>query len=130
MPGIADGSGKAEPQDPTLATYAHKIAKEDATIDWSRPATEIERLVRAFDPWPVAQTRLGADWMRVWSAEAALQTGPSAEPGTVVAADRAGIAVATGDGVLRILSLQPPGKRPMSAADFLNARRLDGIRLG
>ena len=130
LPGIADGTRTPEPQDSSLATYAHKIAKEEASIDWTRPATEIERQVRAFDPWPVAQTRLGADWIRIWSAEAALRTEPGAEPGTVIAADRTGIAVATGNGVLRILSLQPPGKRPMSAADFLNARRLDGIRLG
>jgi methionyl-tRNA formyltransferase len=130
LPGIADGTRTPEPQDSSLATYAHKIAKEEASIDWTRPATEIERQVRAFDPWPVAQTRLGADWIRIWSAEAALRAEPGTEPGTVVAADRTGIAVATGSGVLRILRLQPPGKRPMSAADFLNARRLDGIRLG
>lgn len=130
LPGIADGSREPEPQDPALATYAHKIAKEEASIDWTRPAIEIERLVRAFDPWPVAHTQLGTDWIRIRSAEVAPRSESGAEPGTVIAADRTGIAVATGDGVLRILSLQPPGKRAMSAADFLNARHLDGIRLG
>ncbi len=131
LPGIADGTRVPQPQDPALATYAHKIAKDEAAIDWTRPAPDIERLVRAFDPWPVAQTRLGADWVRIWSAQAEPQECPAgAEPGTVLAADRDGIVVATGNGVLRILKLQPPGKRSMSAADFCNARRLDGIRLG
>lgn len=130
LPGIADGTLPAQPQDPQQVTYAHKIDKEEAAIDWTRPASDIERQVRAFDPWPVAQTRLGDDWIRIWSATAEPGAAPGATPGAVVAADRTGIAVATGEGVLRILRLQPPGKRPMSAADFLNARPMDGRHLG
>jgi methionyl-tRNA formyltransferase len=128
LPGIGDGSLTAQPQDPEQATYAHKITKEEAEIDWQQPAVTIERLIRAFDPWPVAQTHWRGETLRIWSAEAV--AGPAADPGDVVAADRNGIAVATGEGMLRITCLQPPGKRPMAAADFLNARTLDGTHFG
>ncbi|MCK7579106.1 MAG: methionyl-tRNA formyltransferase [Chromatiales bacterium] len=130
LPGIAEGSPAPEPQDDALATYAHKLSKDEATIDWSAPADAIERQVRAFDPWPVAQTTLEGATLRIWSAEAESESnaGNSAAPGTVVGADRAGIRVAAGSGTLRITRLQPAGKKPMSAADYLNARHLDGAR--
>ena len=130
LPGIADGSLTAQPQDALRATYAHKLSKEESEIDWTQSAAAIERLVRAFDPWPVAQTRYQGEPLRIWSAHCAAAAATTAAPGTVVGADRSGIAVATGDGVLKITRLQPPGKRPMGAADFLNARTLDGIHLG
>jgi methionyl-tRNA formyltransferase len=130
LPGIADGSLTPAPQDDARATYAHKLTKEEATVDWSLPAIAIERQVRAFDPWPVAQTTLEGATLRLWSVEA--QSAHDAEgsgvPGTVVVADRAGIRVATGSGHLCITRLQPAGKKPMSAADYLNARQLDGAR--
>ena len=130
LPGIADGSLTPEPQDDALATYAHKLTKDEAAIDWSAPAIAIERQVRAFDPWPVAQTTLEGATLRLWSAEAEFEGGAegSAVPGTVIQADRAGIRVATGSGRLCITRLQPAGKKPMSAADYLNARQLDGAR--
>ncbi len=130
LPGIIDGSRLPEPQDEGEATYAHKIAKEEALIDWSQPAQAIERQVRAFNPWPVAQTRLDEAALRIWDAEADPAVTTMAPPGSVIAADRSGIAVATASGALRVTLLQPPGRRPMSAADFLNARHLDGVRLG
>lgn len=129
LPGIADGSLVPEPQDDASATYAHKLEKAEARIDWSQPALAIERQVRAFDPWPVAQTSLQGEILRIWSARAVDREAAGAAPGGVVAADKAGILVATGAGTLLITRLQPPGKRPMAAADFLNARRLDGSRL-
>jgi methionyl-tRNA formyltransferase len=128
LPGIADGSLVPQPQDPALATYAHKLDKAEAQIDWGQPAPAIERQVRAFDPWPVAQTSLQGETLRIWAAQVVDGAGPGAAPGEVVAADKTGIAVATGAGALLITRLQPPGKRPMAAADFLNARRLDGLR--
>ena len=130
LPGIADGSRRAEAQDPTLANYAHKIDKAEATVDWDQPSLAIERQVRAFDPWPVAQTRLDGEVLRIWSAAADGAVTDAATPGTVVATGKDGIRVACGAGTLLVTRLQPPGKRPMDAADFLNARRLDGARFG
>ena len=131
LPGIANGSLTPVPQDDTLANYAHKLAKAEAEVDWSQPAVVIDRLIRAFDPWPVAQTSLEGTSLRLWGSELTdLTPPPGALPGQVLAAGKGGIEVATGAGVLRLTRLQPPGKRPMSAAEFLNARRLDGARLG
>ena len=131
LPGIADGSLIPVPQDDDLANYAHKLTKAEAEVDWSRPAVEIDRLIRAFDPWPVAQTSLEGVSLRLWGSELTeLIPPPTALPGQVLAAGKGGIEVATGAGVLRLTRLQPPGKRPMSAAEFLNARHLDGARLG
>jgi len=130
LPGIADRTLLSEPQDDALATYARKLDKEEASVDWTCPAIEIERMVRAFDPWPVAQTRLGGKILRLWGSELPGGEVGSASPGRVVATGKAGIDVATGTGLLRITRLQIPGKRPMSAGEFLNARRLEGEELG
>jgi methionyl-tRNA formyltransferase len=130
LPGILAGTLAAVAQDDAEAVYAHKLSKDEAVIDWSSPATAIDRQVRAFNPWPVAETRLGQATLRVWAAEPI--TGPTgpATPGAVVATSKAGIDVATGDGLLRITRLQLPGKRPMTAAELLNARSLAGLFLG
>jgi methionyl-tRNA formyltransferase len=128
LPGILDGSLQPAPQDDNLACYATKLDKEEARIDWTRPAAEIERQVRAFNPWPVAQTALAGETLRIWSAQA-LQDAADADPGRVVAANRDGIVVATGSRLLRISRLQAPGKRPTTALDFINARNLDGVQL-
>jgi methionyl-tRNA formyltransferase len=130
LPGIADGSLPARPQEDALATYAHKLSKEEAEINWNRSAVEIDRLIRAFDPWPVAQTAFSGGTLRLWAGEPLDTAGPDLPPGSVVGQSRAGIEVVTGQGVLRITRLQPPGKRPMTAADFLNARSLNGEVFG
>ncbi len=129
LPGILAGTLIPVPQDDGLAVYARKFTKDEALIDWSAPAEAIDRQVRAFDPWPVAETRLAGQTLRVWAAEP-IPGAATAAPGAVVATSKAGIDVATGAGSLRITRLQLPGKRPMAAAELLNARNLAGQSLG
>ena len=128
LPGIEAGTIEPRPQDDAAATYAKKLQKQEALIDWTGAAPAIERQVRAFNPWPVAETRLDGEVLRIWRARAVEGSGGLA--GAVVAASRDGIDVATGAGRLRILELQPPGRRAMAARDFLNARDLGGVVLG
>jgi len=130
LPGIANGSLIPEPQDDTLATYAKKLTKDEAAVDWTRPAVELDRMIRAFDPWPVAQTGLRETTLRLWGSELPGRDTGSGSPGFVVCTGKHGIDVATGEGLLRITRLQLPGKRPMTAAELLNARNLDGEVLG
>lgn len=131
LPGIADGTLMPQAQDNERATYAHKLNKGEGLIDWGLAARQIDLQVRAFNPWPVAFTTLGGETLRIWEAEP-LPGGDagSTHPGTVSAVSRAGIDVTTGDGILRLLVLQPPGKRAMTAAEFLSARTLEGVVLG
>ena len=116
------------PQAETGAVYARKLDKAEARIDWNEPAIALERRIRAFNPWPVAQTRYEDASLRVWRAQAA--KGVGAAPGTVMSATRNGIQVATGDGLLTITELQLPGKRRMGAHDFINANPIQGTVLG
>ncbi|MCP3671679.1 MAG: methionyl-tRNA formyltransferase [Gammaproteobacteria bacterium] len=129
LPGIADGTLKAQVQDDSQAEYAAKLSKGEAAMDWQRSAQELGRQVRAFNPWPVAQTQFSGKVLRIWDA-APLPGGDGGVPGTVLACGRDGIDVVTGDGLLRIKTLQPPGKRAMNAADFLNAHPMQGAVLG
>jgi len=128
LPGIADGSLEPVPQDDARTCYARKLDKAEAEIDWTRPAAEIARQVHAFNPWPVAQTRFEDAILRIWNASPA--KGEAGSPGMVMSAARHGIDVATGDGLLRITRLQMPGKKPLSAADFINAYPIQGVTLG
>ncbi len=115
------GKVEAEVQDNSLATYAHKLGKEEAQLDWQQPATMLERTVRAFNPWPVAYTLSQGERVRILAAiaePAAPSSGVSA--GTVISKDRQGIRVQCGEGVLRLLELQLPGARVQSVADFIN----------
>ena len=112
----------AETQDDGLATYAHKLEKAEARIDWAQPAEVIARQVRAFNSWPVVHARLGEQTLRVWAAEAVNQTSTQAV-GTIIAAGADGLDVATGEGILRIQQLQLPGSKALPVAAVLNAKR-------
>ena len=119
LAGLRAGRLRAEPQDDSQSSYAAKLSKQEARLDWREDARALARRVRAFNPWPVAQTRAGDTVLRIHAAEA-LDGSAGAEPGTIVAAGKAGIDVATGEGLLRLRQLQPPGKKAMDAAAFLN----------
>jgi methionyl-tRNA formyltransferase len=129
LPGLAAGSLVTEPQDEPRANYASKLDKQESRIDWSQSARQIDRQVRAFNPWPVAQTDYQGKMMRIWESMV-LQGEHAAKPGTILAAGKEGIEVATGEGILRITRLQMPGKRAMAATDFLNAHTVDSVVLG
>ncbi len=116
------------PQDESQVTYAAKLDKAEAAIDWSRDAEAIERQVRAFNPWPVAQAGYQGEKLRIWDARA-IDKAPAGAPGAVVAAGRDGIDVACGRGWLRLREIQLPGGKRLRAADFLNARSVEGVVL-
>ncbi len=119
---MAAGGTAAEPQDDALANYAEKLSKEEARIDWSMDAVAIERCIRAFNPWPISWFEVAGQTVKVWQAEV-LPKAHGQAAGTLLKADKQGIEVATGQGVLRLLTLQPPGKKAMSVSDLLNSRR-------
>lgn len=123
---IADGTAKAEKQNDELANYAKKLSKDEANIDWQMSAQQIERNIRAFNPWPICFTQMQGNIVKVYAAELSDGTGRAGE---VLAADKSGVTVATGDGALKITQLQPQGKKPMSAQDFLNGRA-DWVAVG
>lgn len=119
---LATGRAHPKPQDNSLATYASKINKEDAAIDWNKTASEIDRLIRAFNPWPIAYTRAGEAVMRIH--QASIEPGSGLHPpGTIVAIDKSGLHVATGQNQIRIERIQFPGGKVISIADWLNSNR-------
>ncbi|HWX64883.1 MAG TPA: methionyl-tRNA formyltransferase [Rhodanobacter sp.] len=109
------------PQPAEGATYAHKLDKTEARLDFSRPALDLERQVRAFDPWPVAEGEIAGEPLRIWAAQA-IELDHHATPGSVLAAGREGIDLACGDGALRVTALQRAGGKRIGAIDYLNAR--------
>ena len=116
---LKKGELTGEPQNDDLACYASKLSKTEGHIDWATDATAIERLVRAFNPWPGTYTDLGDQRIRIHEARA-LVTDSDAFPGTVVHRDRDGIDIACGNGTLRITRLQLPGSRAQSVNDLIN----------
>lgn len=141
MDALALGRVREEPQSTDGVTYAEKINKAEALIDWQQDAVQIWRRVRAFNPWPIAETRLNSAQLRIWDAEmrdsptsqasdpnASRQPRADALPGTVLAAAEDGIDVACGRGALRILRLQLAGRKPLVAREFIKGQRLEGAR--
>lgn len=119
---MAADNTAAEAQDDALANYAEKLSKEEARIDWSMDAAAIERCIRAFNPWPISWFEVADQTIKVWQA-AVIDSDHGQRAGTLLKADKQGIDIATGKGVLRLLTLQPPGKKAMSVTDLLNSRR-------
>lgn len=119
---MAAGDTTAEVQDDALANYAEKLSKEEARIDWSMDAAAIERCIRAFNPWPISWFEVADQTIKVWQA-AVIDSDHGQRAGTLLKADKQGIDITTGKGVLRLLTLQPPGKKAMSVTDLLNSRR-------
>lgn len=119
---LAAGTAKPEVQDEALVTYAEKLSKEEARVDWSLSAAQLERCIRAFNPWPMSYIVIDEQPVKIWQASV-INTPTSAAPGTILEANRQGIQVATGEGILNLLSLQPAGKKAMGVQDLLNSRR-------
>ena len=132
---LAAGTARSTPQREEGLTYAAKIDKSEALVDWWQPAAEIERKVRAFNPWPVAETRLEGEQLRIYRASVSgdfPQPGRSAaaEAGTIVAVHDNSIIVSCGTGALAMSEVQRPGRRPVAAKDLINTVDLVGRRLG
>ena len=128
--GLAAGSLVGEVQDDGLATYAHKLNKDEARLDWTRPASELERLIRAFNPWPICHSLLNGEPLKVLAAQLAEGQG---RPGQILAASKEGLTVACGDAALRLTRLQLPGGKALAFADLYNSRReqfASGLVLG
>ena len=136
LPAIANGSLQPEKQDDSLANYAEKLQKAEAIIDWTKSASDIKAQVNAFNAWPVAQTPIDLkqdgkpQMMRIWQAQLTDGVVGAEPPGKVLNCNKQGIDVATGDGVLRLMKIQMPGKKPMDVPAFVNANDITGMQLG
>ncbi|AHL73593.1 methionyl-tRNA formyltransferase [Stutzerimonas stutzeri] len=114
------GTLKGEAQDDGLATYAHKLNKEEARLDWRRPAVELERLIRAFHPWPICHSSLDQAALKIHAARLTSEQGA---PGQILDASKDGLQVACGEGSLLLTRLQLPNGKPLNFSDLYNSRR-------
>jgi methionyl-tRNA formyltransferase len=132
LDGLASGALQATPQPQEGVCYAHKISKSEARIDWQGSAGEIDRQIRAFNPWPIAETRFADEQLRILAARVDVAEAPADEavPGTVVAVRDESVVVQCGAGRLGITLVQRPGRRPVTAREFAGGRTLLGERLG
>jgi methionyl-tRNA formyltransferase len=128
--GLAAGRIVPRAQPAEGASYAPKIEKSEAPVDWGASAAQLDRQIRAFNPWPIAETRFAGEALRLLRASVADGGAHEGAPGTVLGIADDGLRVACGAGVLAVHELQRPGKRATSARDFANAVRLAGLRFG
>lgn len=119
---LANGTATPEVQDEALVTYAEKLSKEEARINWNLSAVQLERCIRAFNPWPMSWLEIDGQPLKVWRASV-INTQVNSAPGTILAVSKQGIQVATAEGILNLEELQPAGKKAMKAQDLLNSRR-------
>jgi methionyl-tRNA formyltransferase len=129
MADLAEDRAQSTPQPAEGVTYAAKIEKSEAVIDWFQDAAEIERKVRAFNPWPIAETRYDGEQLRIYAAHPCSES-LSAEPGTITSVHDGSIHIVCGSGSLAVTELQRPGRRPVAARDLINTLELVGRRLG
>lgn len=127
---LLDGSAVFTAQGGSGVSHAAKISKADAVLDWKEPAVVLERRIRAFNPWPVAETRLDGRQLRCWRARTSAGPASPGVAGEVLAATSAGIDVQTGDGVLRLTQVQLAGRSSLDAGVFANGYSLVGKVLG
>jgi methionyl-tRNA formyltransferase len=127
---VLEGRLLPEPQPDAGACHAPRIAKADGRIDWRQTAVEIDRQIRAFNPWPVAQTTLGDEPLRCWMSAVGDSGGDTQNPGKVLGLDDGALQVQTGDGILLLQSLQLPGRKPVSGQQFASARDISAMSLG
>ena len=133
LPDLSAGALQPELQDETQASYAKKLKKSEAELEWQQSAEQLARQVWGFNPWPVAFTRHNNENLRIWMAvpvTVSTDTITEGKPGEVIAESRDGIDVQTGEGILRLQQLQLPGGKALSADQFLNAHSLLGTQLG
>ncbi|QDE29512.1 MULTISPECIES: methionyl-tRNA formyltransferase [Shewanella] len=121
LSGLSEGTLTAKKQDETLANYAEKLSKEEARLDWHKSAKQLWQDIRAFNPWPVSYFEHQQSTIKVWQADYSDEI-CTESPGTIIAATKQGIEVATADGKLIIQTMQLPNKKPLNVADILNAR--------
>jgi methionyl-tRNA formyltransferase len=117
------GQAKSEVQNNLLTTYAAKLKKDEACINWRESAHYVDRQVRAFNPWPIAYTHLTDSLLKVWEGTIVSTESHRHPAGLIIGANEQGIDVATKQGIYRMLTVQIPGGKPMAAKFFLNARR-------
>ena len=130
LPAIEAGTVKRQKQDDSLATYAPMIFKKDGLVDFSRSAVEIERQIRAMNPWPGANTYYKSEQIKLLSAEICDFPGEGV-PGRITRADSEGIFIETAKGILQVTRIQMPGKRAMEVSEYLKGNKIEiGTVLG
>jgi methionyl-tRNA formyltransferase len=121
---LAVGPVSEQPQDERLVTYAPRLDRQEGRIDWTRPAREVHNRIRGLHPWPLAAARLHSRRVLLRRSTAPDQSGPSGPPGTILAVEPDALRIATGDGAVRLLEIQPEGRPPMRVRAFVSGHSL------